>query len=266
MAKSIFELERRFNFDKEFSRLLDLLNQERFNCVDGYYYNQTFWTIVNKYFLEWEYRLSAINIEQYFNDLDIDFEALISCNDTKKIYVIQFIDSYIMFLVKNHKLVEETMQPIITIVQNIKIIIEKINYKRDINEGKGYITYVKRDADVDSVLSIIGNEDDLRISLLEYNDFRIEKDIQEKRTILKKLGDYLEPLRKEFNKYNKSLTDDIFFMLNKFYIRHNNEGNIKLDEDSEYIKWYDDLFKMIIQLIRTKYIVKKQDELKQFKK
>ena len=95
---------------------------------------------------------------------------------------------------------------------------------------------------------------------------RHKKDIQEKRTILKKLGDYLEPLRKEFNKYNKSLTDDIFFMLNKFYIRHNNEGNIKLDEDSEYIKWYDDLFKMIIQLIRTKYIVKKQDELKQFKK
>lgn len=187
-------------------------------------------------------------------------------------YVFQFIDSYIMFLINNHKinsyvnLDDDPYKPFITVIKNIGIIITKLNFKRDINNKKEYITYIKRDADVDSVLSIIENENDLRISLLEYNDFRVEKDIQEKRAILKKLGDYLEPLRKEFNKYNKSLTDDIFFMLNKFYIRHNNEGNIKLDGDSEYIKWYDDLFKMIIQLIRTKYIVKKQDELKQFKK
>ena len=135
--------------------------------------------------------------------------------------------------------------------------IEKIN---------NHYTFIKRDADTDSILSIIENEDDLRLALLEYNDFRIENDINEKRIILKKLGDYLEPKRKEFNSINKSLTDDIFYMLNKFYIRHNNDGNIKFDSNTDYIKWYDKLFKMIIHLIRSKYILDVQKELKDYKK
>ena len=55
-------------------------------------------------------------------------------------------------------------------------------------------------------------------------------------------------------------------MLNKFYIRHNNDGNIKFDSNADYIKWYDRLFKMIIHLIRSKYILDVQKELKDYKK
>lgn len=101
--------------------------------------------------------------------------------------------------------------------------------------------------------------------LLEYNDFRIEKDKDQKKILLKKLGDYLEPKRNEYASLNNTLTSNVFFMLNKFYIRHNNPGNIQLSTDAEYILWYDRLFKMIIHLIRTKEINEIQNELIQYK-
>lgn len=270
MVKSIFELERRFDFNKEFNRLINLLDTRIYDYKS--YRNQTFWTIANMSFLEWQYRLTATNISQYFEDLDIDFNNISSCDNTHKMYFLQFIDSYIMFLINNSKInycVDfggEVYKPYLTVLKNIDHIISKLNFKRDIDKQNGTVTYIKRDADTDSILSIIENENDLRLALLEYNDFRIENDINEKRIILKKLGDYLEPKRKEFNSINKSLTDDIFYMLNKFYIRHNNDGNIKFDSNTDYIKWYDKLFKMIIHLIRSKYILDVQKELKDYKK
>lgn len=270
MVKSIFELERRFDFNKEFIRLINLLDVRIYGNKN--YRNQTFWAIADINFSEWRYRLTATNISQYFEDLDIDFNNISSCDNTHKMYVLQFIDSYIVFLIYNFKidycidLERQVYKPYLTVLKNIGHIISKLNFKRDIDKQNGTVTYIKRDADTDSILSIIENEDDLRLALLEYNDFRIENDINEKRIILKKLGDYLEPKRKEFNSINKSLTDDIFYMLNKFYIRHNNDGNIKFDSNGDYIKWYDKLFKMIIHLIRSKYIFDVQKELKDYKK
>lgn len=259
MVKSIFELERRFDFNKEFKRLLNMLDQKIYNCEYRYYKNQSFWTIADKYFTEWKYRLSAINTEQYFYDLEIDFQNLESCDNTQKMYVLQFLDSYIMYLINNYKIDrhanigDEPYKPFIAIIENIGLIITKLNFERDIDKEKEYITYIKRDADVDSVLSIIESEDDLRLSLLEYNDFRIENDIQQKKIILKKIGDYLEPQRKELSNYNNSLTDDIFYILNNFSIRHNNQKQITLD-NTKLLYWYDVLFKMMIQIIREKQI------------
>ena len=135
-----------------------------------------------------------------------------------------------------------------------------LNYKA-IEVNKHY-TFIKRDADVDSVLHILESEDDLRLSLLEYNDFRIENNIKEKRIILKQIGDYLEPKRKYFNTYNKTLTECIFNLLNKLRVRHFDDDQ-KDFSNEEYIIWYDKLFKMMIHLIRTTSIVDIQKEVKE---
>lgn len=280
MVKSIFELERRFDFDKEFNRLYDLLNMKIYNYEFSRSRDVDFWTIVDKFFTKREHRLTAINANQYFSDLEIHFKTPRSCNKTQKLYILQFIDSYICYLINTHTISnnysiisnsysinteDEIFAPYLVIIKNIGVIIENLNFERQLNHADNSVTYIKRDADVDSVLSILENEDDLRMTLLEYNDFRIENDVNEKRIILKKLGDYLEPKRREFNSINKSLTDDVFFMLNKFYIRHNNDGNVKFNTDDDYIKWYNKLFKMIIHLIRTKYIINIHNDLKEYK-
>lgn len=58
------------------------------------------------------------------------------------------------------------------ITTNIKIIMDFSNYS--IEKINDHYTFIKRDADTDSILSIIENENDLRLALLEYNDFRMK--------------------------------------------------------------------------------------------
>ena len=149
MVKSIFELERRFDFDKEFKRLLDLLDQRIYNCEYRYFKPQNFWTIVNCYFTSWKYRLSAITAEQYLEDIDINFNYLYECNDEQKMYVLQFVDSYVFFLINNYKISREnikddnTYNPYITIIDNIGHIIKNLNFKRECDNQKEHITYIK---------------------------------------------------------------------------------------------------------------------------
>ena len=274
--KSIFELEKRTDLKKETLRIERLLNSKSFYRLYPSYYKSNFEDICNDCFKAWPDRYTATTLTDYFDLIKLP-NYVGSMNEEQYYYYLQFIYNFINWI-NSHlnrisnpstleyyiaKLAKDNSLIFSTILENIDLIAELTNFK--IEKTDKYYTFVKRDADVDSILSIIENEDDLRLALLEYNDFRIENNIAQKRIILKKIGDYLEPLRKEFSSYNKSLNDDIFFMLNKFYIRHNNDGNIKFETESEYIKWYDYLFKMMIQLIRTKFVLVKQNELKHYK-
>lgn len=277
MVKSIFELEKRTDIRKECLRMEEYLDRPQFIKIDGYSGKSTFWSMANSCFKFWPYRYTATSVYDFFDLIQLPMKVK-EMNNTEYFYYLQFIFDFVMWISSYNDDVIFDIDPnedlydlffdnedeFDLITTNIKIIMEFSNYS--IEKINDHYTFIKRDADTDSILSIIENENDLRLALLEYNDFRIENDINEKRIILKKLGDYLEPKRKEFNSINKSLTDDIFYMLNKFYIRHNNDGNIKFDSNTDYIKWYDKLFKMIIHLIRSKYILDVQRELKDYKK
>lgn len=277
MVKSIFELEKRTDIRKECLRMEEYLDRPQFIKIDGYSGKSTFWSMANSCFKFWPYRYTATSVYDFFDLIQLPMKVK-EMNNTEYFYYLQFIFDFVMWISSYNDDVIFDIDPnedlydlffdnedeFDLITTNIKIIMEFSNYS--IEKINDHYTFIKRDADTDSILSIIENENDLRLALLEYNDFRIKNDINEKRIILKKLGDYLEPKRKEFNSINKSLTDDIFYMLNKFYIRHNNDGNIKFDSNTDYIKWYDKLFKMIIHLIRSKYILDVQKELKDYKK
>lgn len=275
MVISVFDLEKRTNLKKECLKIEKYLDTEMYSTLRSSYNYYNFWAMVNSFIEYWPYRYTATNIQDFFDLYQLPFEVK-KMNNEQCLYYLQIILDLIMWIVKQRYLEYTSIQYMFvelrknnssnfkTIIENIDLIIELLNYEVvEINE---HFTFIKRDADVDSILPILENEDDLRIALLEYNDFRIENNREEKKIILKKIGDYLEPNRRELSSLNKSLTDDVFFILNKFYIRHNNDGNIKFDTDEEYILWYDNLFKMMIQLIRTKNIKEIQNQLKDFKK
>ena len=80
------------------------------------------------------------------------------------------------------------------ILDNMKIILERMNYKFE-KVGDRYII-TKRDPDVDSIL--INVPKNIASLLLEYNDFRNEDDIEEKKKILKKIDLYIEERKKHF--------------------------------------------------------------------
>lgn len=267
---SIFELERRLDFDAEFEMLYELIEETDLEVskVHATYIID----LINDTFHSWPYGEHALNIQHYFCRLSIEFDQIDEITyDEDRMYFIDFIINYFSWLKQN----KEFKQIVKSFEQNrineimkkiegvISFILENLNYR--IIQGKNHLYITKRDENVDSILSVV-DEPDIRELMLSFYDFRIENDVDEKRIILKKLGDYLEPQRRELNTYNKNLTDDIFYILNKFYIRHNNDSNIKFEKDEDYLIWYDNLFKMIIQILRAKEIKKIQSKLVEFKK
>lgn len=105
------------------------------------------------------------------------------------------------------------------------------------------------------------------LSILEYNHFSNKGNIERKKEILKKIADLLEPWRKPFNKCDelKSLLkmnndkiqalEKLFYMYNKFNIRHNN-ANQKLTglSNREIESWYDKVYTMSLFIILGKDI------------
>ena len=103
------------------------------------------------------------------------------------------------------------------------------------------------------------------LSILEYNHFSNKGNIERKKELLKKIADLLEPWRKPLNKSSelkdllKSNNDKIqaleklFYMYNKFNIRHNNEDQMLTGLSNQEIEsWYDKIYTMSLFVILGK--------------
>lgn len=272
MVKSIFNLENRTDLKTEVFRIGKITAQKEFSILGDSEKIFTFWELVDSCFELWPYRYTATNSSEYFKLKGIS-KNLQKMSNEEYFYYLQFIFDFInwfdgcenfsiiqkKFENELHTLLLDNSLKLLIILQNIRTIAELCNY--NIKKVGEHCTFIKRDADVDSILPALENEENIRLALLEYNDFRIENDIKQKRIILKQIGDYLEPRRKFYNSYNKTLTDRIFNLLNKMKIRHF-DADQKEFSDQEYLDWYDKLYKMMIHLIRTPTIVEIQNEVK----
>lgn len=103
------------------------------------------------------------------------------------------------------------------------------------------------------------------LSILEYNHFSNKGNIERKKEILKKIADLLEPWRKPLNKSNElkallkvnhdkiQALEKLFYMYNKFNIRHNNEDQMLTElSDQEIESWYDKVYTMSLFIILGK--------------
>ena len=105
------------------------------------------------------------------------------------------------------------------------------------------------------------------LSILEYNHFSNKGNIERKKEIFKKIADLLEPWRKPLNKSNElkallkvnhdkiQALEKLFYMYNKFNIRHNNEDQMLTElSDWEIESWYDKIYTMSLFVILGKDI------------
>lgn len=103
------------------------------------------------------------------------------------------------------------------------------------------------------------------LSILEYNHFSNKGNIERKKEILKKIADLLEPWRKPLNKSNElkallkvnhdkiQALEKLFYMYNKFNIRHNNEDQMLTElSDKEIESWYDKVYTLSLFIILGK--------------
>lgn len=268
MVKSIFDLEKRTDLKKECLRIEKYLSTLQFTASANYCSNCSFWELFDSYIEFWPYRYTAINVKDFFDLVGLPLQVE-KMNNTQCLYYFQLILDFIMWLSNsrnssNYSLVLSTLfntnkDKFNIIIQNITIIMNFSNYS--IEKINNHYTFIKRDADTDSILSIIENEDDLRLALLEYNDFRIENDVEEKKKLIFKIYQFIELHKKEYQEKNNNLYKSISYIVNNYKIRHSNNHQTSLNV-SDTIEVYDICFKMMIHLIRDSYI---KDSFKKIK-
>lgn len=100
---------------------------------------------------------------------------------------------------------------------------------------------------------------DLSYKVIEYNHHSMKGDLARKQATLKLLADQLEAKKKELISLNKSLADDLFYLLNNMNIRHNNvdqesksykKGVADMPKD-ELEEWYDRTYDICLYAFMT---------------
>lgn len=137
---------------------------------------------------------------------------------------------------------EEIDKEYLTVVnRNVEAVMDALGYIRI--EHKGVYIYVEKDPASLAVAEIVDKE--LSYVVLEYNHHRLKGDLIAKLGTLKLMADDIEPKRKNLNAINRSLSDLLFQMLQKF-VRHNNTANAYISSlsDGETEAYYDDIYQM----------------------
>lgn len=268
--KSIFDvLEGELNLIKDYSKLYKLLMNEQYikpnndnDILDISYNLQEAFDI---HIEEWKYQSTYTSLYEILKDLKLD-------KVTTKENVLQEL-LLLIELILNIQLFIESLNKY-TIYKNklnynINLILNQIGY--DYKQVDDKILLFNRNKPDGLITAIIVEDNDISKSIIEYMDFKKEKDIKIKKEILISLANYLEPKRPVLKSIDKMLEDNIFFIFNNINVRHNNkEGKYKNSyaatiSDDEQLEVYDRLYNMILTAIRLINIYDEKDFYKDLK-
>lgn len=132
----------------------------------------------------------------------------------------------------------------------IDLLLEDLGHVR--KEKDGLVFVVPKSNPVLMAAQTLPN--DLGYKTYRYIHRETTGDIGTKRDVLKSLGDYLEPKRKQLEALHRDASDRIFSMLNNANIRHNNVAKgdknyrrvIAEMSENDLEKLYDDVFELCI--------------------
>lgn len=253
MLKNIFDIEIRLDINKEFLKMVNYLHHVRNTTITSTHTSKIVSTFINAIdfyaFKQWTYRGTAINCEEYLENIGLPkyyFQGNISIKEKEFLYYLEFIYN-IYYFSYYHCYIEVIDENVQAILENMDIIAEKMNYKFIKSNDKYLLT--KRDSDVDSILTIV--DEDIGKLLLEYNDIRVRDDIKRKNEILKYIDKYIEKQKSIFSKADSDTYNSIGYIMNNFGINHRMNAKYLAITENELLKWYDKCFMLAIHLIRA---------------
>ncbi len=192
-------------------------------------------------FIKYEYAGTYISVRDMRSSLGITEKDLNKNNKEKLLLYYEFILNMISLL--NRKLLPTdryNQNSVNKILNNIQIVLEKLNYK--IAKENNYIYIVEKDI-CSSAISELYPE--LSETVIEYRRYDLKGNIVTKRNILQALSLKLEGIESKLKgtTYNP-LVKDLKNLYNNLHIRHNNFGenpnnNIIEMDDKTLENWYD---------------------------
>ena len=238
----ILESKGKVNYVAEYKSIENLLRTKiNFTCV---YY------LLEKYFLQWEYRDTCINVDSLKIRLNID-EV-----DTKEKYLL-YCECIYNLLYHTGKLIDNDESRycgniVVAVAENIGKSLEKIGYQMYKVSDENKFIVVQKDYKVIEATNYVN--EDIAYTLMVYNKYDLKGNVEEKKKVLIKLATWHEKEKDNLEKIDKSLSKDIGFLFNNLNIRHNN-----VDKNSDFYKkvksdieqWYDRLYTLIVIAILT---------------
>jgi hypothetical protein len=231
---------------------------------------------VNSYsFMSWKSRNRSVSPLDMMNRLGIDdhFVDELSFFSDKMLLVLEFIINMLarcgIAIKKLHFKVNNEYQ---ILNENIVTFIEHFGYKTySFNEEEQVVIIEKNPAAI-SAAEI--SEPGIAKKIIQYNHYTLKGNIKEKKAILIALANEIEPQKKELDKVNSPLSDDLFFLFNNMNIRHNNvEPNDKnyrpfvANMDKNTLEsCYDEIYQMILLAKLLLDNVKRTSDIKALKK
>ena len=246
---SIFELVNELDIQKEY-------NKFNFELSEGFIYYESNMISFFEYldrsgnFRGWKERNTCLTVFEYLHFLGvrIDGEFKDTVSLEQFLYYMEFLIN--IFFITIRQLDVEERKIIVSLIENINLILDKLGYKTDNKASSNRITVNRKDSDLDSIVDEI--DIDLSALLISYNDFRIEKDISKKHSILKKIDLYIEEYKKVLKEKDSATYDVIQKIVNNFGINHPIKSDeIKAKDEKGILTAYDDCYKLMIHLIRS---------------
>lgn len=262
--KTFFDvLERELNLQNEYEKI------ERLFLNDHVSFGYTLYDDIERDFKNWSLKKNYVSFYELRECLGFTYEYYDNAyNATGKINEVNDFFIYCEMILNLIKQVlpkevydyhEETINQILDIVYYD---LEYLNY-RFCTKSDGKLIIEQKDAAVTEVVDIV--DPSLADSILEYNHYVLRGNIKEKKSILLRIINTLEPKLPELKKINGGLFGDYSYLINNMDLRHNNcdsndekKYNKKFSNlsDSEKEEWYDETFQMCLLMF---LLLKHQD-------
>lgn len=257
--KNIFEIIAENNdLAREVERIDRLFRKEKTITTHIYYGIYSIEEYVGVYcFKEWKGRGKCIDVKDFLNT--VGYSNIMERAHDNLDDFLTFIEIVLNFYqVANEKIFKHD-RTTETDNDKFRILWDKMmdnlsqyNYTFVYDKEQERSIIVEDKVEVTAVAEIV--EPPLAMQIIKYNHYALKENIDEKKAILLRMGSDLEPKRKSLSAVNRSLSDDIFYILNNMNLRHNNcdkaDKNYKefvaqMDEN-ELLKWYDELYQMML--------------------
>lgn len=263
MRKNYFEIleESSLNLDlgKELGKLEQIIHESFW--VDDMNANCSLYMLIEINFKYYRNRKHFLTMEELINDLLLNSKSL-SINERYFLMAEMYLDLLSSLHIIGGSRLDKQVR---YFLEQVQIVSNAMGHK--LIRSNGRIIIVEDNVFANEAAQVVTEFTDEKeaLSILEYNHFSNKGNIERKKEILKKIADLLEPWRKPFNKCDElkgllkvnndkiQALEKLFYMYNKFNIRHNNEEQ-KLTRLSnrEIESWYDKVYTLSLFIILGK--------------
>lgn len=272
--KSFFErMEREIDFQKEYEKIEHVILNEY------EYVGHTIENEIEKYFREWEDRQNYMSFYELRKELGFTYYTTRNYKESNVPNgFITCIEDFLLYCEMIRNLLKHTYikspyneQRILDINRTIQFDLDRINHQFYVY-GDGREIVVQKNAATSAVADIV--EPILADEIVRYNHYLLKGDLESKKDILIKIAAALEPMRQNLRDANKTIENDLFFLVNRMNIRHNNcdsrdsknycEEFDKLSK-SEKESWYDEIYQESLMAFLTLEQKKRERKIAEFK-